>query len=159
MPSVFQQLKRDVIDVLRSSLMTCLSKFISFIEKTLWESNRPTKSFQIVLYITIWKDIQGLRYVFSLFKLLLKEKVHYAILENMQCCIATQREIHQIGVTSLSEYNYLAWGFCLSWTFGCTNELSNSIWKSNTVDGFHWFSNQKKKRSLHKSKMHYAKKL
>jgi hypothetical protein len=62
MPSVFQQLKRDVIDVLRSSLMTHLLKFIFFTEKALWESNRPAKSFQMVLYITIWKNIRGLRY-------------------------------------------------------------------------------------------------
>jgi hypothetical protein len=62
MPSVFQQLKRDVIDVIGSSLMTRLSKFIFFTEKALWGSNRPTKSFQMVLYITIRKDIRGLGY-------------------------------------------------------------------------------------------------
>jgi hypothetical protein len=45
MLSVFQQLKRDVIDVLGSLLMTRLSKFISFTEKALWESNQPAKSF------------------------------------------------------------------------------------------------------------------
>jgi hypothetical protein len=53
MLSVFQQLKRNVIDMFESSLITRLSKFISFIAKALWESNQPIKSFQIVLYITI----------------------------------------------------------------------------------------------------------
>jgi hypothetical protein len=48
--------------VLKSSLITRLLKFISFFEKTLWGFNRPAKSFQMVLYNTIWKDIQGLRY-------------------------------------------------------------------------------------------------
>jgi hypothetical protein len=151
MPSVFQQLKRDVIDVLRSSLMTRLSKFISFTEKALWGSNRPAKSFQMVLYITIWKDIRGLgydalrKYIAPFWKMgnvALQHNVKYVRSELRRWANTIIRPEDPVRLERLAAR-----------TNRPTPCEKVTLWMDSTDFRI------KGKRSLHKSKMHYAKKL
>jgi hypothetical protein len=151
MITTYKQLRQAVVDVLNETVLMKIIKSVKFPAETIWGSSQPRKASTAIILITIYKDIQGIGY-----NSLKKEIEPYwqmsneAIQRNIKL---VRKELRNWANTIIipEDVNRLSrLAIRANRPIPCENV---SLWVDSTDFRI------KGKRSLHKEKSKYAKKL
>jgi hypothetical protein len=62
MITTYKQLWQAVVNVLNKIILIKIIKSVKFLAETIWRSSQPCKASTAIILITIYKDIQEIRY-------------------------------------------------------------------------------------------------
>jgi hypothetical protein len=60
--TTYKQLWQAIVDVLNKIILIKIIKSVKFFAETIRRSSQPCKASTAIIFITIYKDIQGIRY-------------------------------------------------------------------------------------------------
>jgi hypothetical protein len=60
--TTYKQFRQAIVNVLNEIILMKIIKSIKFLAKTIWRSSQPRKALTTIILITIYKNIQGIKY-------------------------------------------------------------------------------------------------